>query len=155
MNDSKILYFCHFWRCFLEDVPEFFYFYRFYPAYKCYKRGCGTSWLYRKKYPKKKGVYSLNMSEYQENPSFWLILGNFLINLPDFCNFNRFSPVYDSCKGEPGSSCVYRSENIKNQKEFVHLMCGNIKKPHHFGRFRVIFSQINLIFAILTGLVLS
>ena len=95
------------------------------------------------------------MPEYQENPSFWPISGNFLINLPDFCNFTRFSPVYDSCKGEPGSSCVYRSENIKNQKEFVHLMCGNIKKPHHFGRFRVIFSQINLIFTILTGLILS
>ena len=40
----------------------------------------------------------------QKNPSFWPISGNFLINLPDFCNFNRFSPVYDSCEGDSGTS---------------------------------------------------
>ena len=44
------------------------------------------------------------MPEYQENPSIGPILGNFLINQPDFCNFDRFSPVYDGCEGEPGSS---------------------------------------------------
>ena len=140
MNDSKILYFCHFWEVFLKMCLNFFTFIDSILPISVIKGAVVLHDFIEKKYPKKKGVYSLNMSEYQENPSFWLILGNFLINLPDFCNFNRFSPVYDSCKGEPGSSCVYRSENIKNQKEFVHLMCGNIKKPHHFGRFRVIFA---------------
>ena len=36
--------------------------------------------------------------------SFWPISGNFRTNLPDFCNFNRFSPVYDSCEGDSGTS---------------------------------------------------
>ena len=56
------------------------------------------------KYPNTKGAYSSNVSEYQENPSFWPISGNFLINQPDFCNFDRFSLVFDSCEGDSRTS---------------------------------------------------
>ena len=87
------------------------------------------------KYSNTKGVYSSNVPEYQENPSFWLISGNFLINLPDFCNLDRISPVYDGGEGDSGTSCVKRNENIRRQKEFIHPMCCNIKKIHYLAVF--------------------
>ena len=87
------------------------------------------------KYPNTKGAYSSNVSEYHENPSFWPIAGNFLLNLPDFCNLDRISPVYDGGEGDSGTSCVKRNENIRRQKEIIHPMCWNIKNIHYLAVF--------------------
>ena len=104
------------------------------------REGCGTSWMNRNENIQRKKEFLHPMCwNIKQIHDFGLFSVIFTTNPPDFCNFDRFSPAYDGCEGDSGTSRVNRNENIQSQKEFIHPMCWNIKKIHYFGRFWVIF----------------